>query len=139
MSSALIFQALSHADFESGQAFLRAFTRVLLREASRTAVLLPEITGRLEAFAAGRIEYANLDLLFACLSDLCAVSEKPVVLMIDEVDNASNHQVFLDFLAQLRRYYINREELPVFHSVILAGVYDIKKAAFVVFYKRMKN
>lgn len=122
----LDFQALSHADFESEQAFLRAFTRVLLREASRTAVLLPEITGRLEAFAAGRIEYANLDLLFECLSDLCAVSEKPVVLMIDEVDSASNHQVFLDFLAQLRRYYINREEWPIFQSVILAGVYDIK-------------
>ncbi|MDE6221158.1 MAG: 9-O-acetyl-N-acetylneuraminate esterase, partial [Lachnospiraceae bacterium] len=47
-------------------------------------------------------------------------------LMIDEVDNASNNQVFVDFLAQLRGYYLSREDSPIFHSVILAGVYDIK-------------
>ena len=46
--------------------------------------------------------------------------------MIDEVDSASNNQVFLDFLAQLRGYYINRDRKPTFWSVILAGVYDIK-------------
>lgn len=46
--------------------------------------------------------------------------------MIDEADQASNHQVFLDFLGQMREYYMNREEMSAFHSVILAGVYDIK-------------
>lgn len=33
----------------------------------------------------------------------CKSSPKPVVLMIDEVDSASNNQAFLDFLAQLRK------------------------------------
>ena len=47
-------------------------------------------------------------------------------MMIDEVDSATNNQVFLDFLAMLRSYYLEREDLPIFHSVILAGVYDIK-------------
>lgn len=46
--------------------------------------------------------------------------------MIDEVDSASNNQVFLDFLAQLRAQYIERDIQPTFRSVILAGVYDIK-------------
>ena len=46
--------------------------------------------------------------------------------MIDEVDSASNNQVFIDFLSQLRGYYLNRENNPIFHSVILAGVYDVK-------------
>ena len=46
--------------------------------------------------------------------------------MIDEVDSAANNQVFIDFLAQLRGYYIQRDEKPSFQSVILAGVYDIK-------------
>ena len=46
--------------------------------------------------------------------------------MIDEVDSASNNQVFLDFLAQLRGYYLERDHMPVFHAVVLAGVYDIK-------------
>ncbi|MBP1591220.1 MAG: 9-O-acetyl-N-acetylneuraminate esterase, partial [Oscillospiraceae bacterium] len=52
----------------------------------------------------------------------------PVVLMIDEVDSASNNQVFLDFLAQLRDGYISRNTkgIPAFHSVILAGVNDVK-------------
>lgn len=31
-----------------------------------------------------------------------------------------------DFLAQLRSYYLDRENSPAFWSVILAGVYDIK-------------
>lgn len=43
-----------------------------------------------------------------------------------EVDSASNNLVLLDFLAQLRMHYLNREEVPTFRSVILAGVYDIK-------------
>ena len=46
--------------------------------------------------------------------------------MVDEVDSASNNQVFVDFLAQLRSHYLERKNKPVFYSVILAGVYDIK-------------
>ena len=68
----------------------------------------------------------NLTELFIQLSQLCATSEKPIVLMIDEVDSASNNQVFIDFLAQLRDYYLDRKQTAVFQSVILAGVYDIK-------------
>lgn len=68
----------------------------------------------------------GLDDLFECLSRICADASKPIILMIDEVDSASNNQVFIDFLAHLRSYYLQREEMPIFHSVILAGVYDIK-------------
>ena len=49
--------------------------------------------------------------------------------MIDEVDSASNNQVFLDFLALLRLQYLDREDDPdnaAFRSVILAGVTDIR-------------
>ena len=42
------------------------------------------------------------------------------------MDNASNNQIFLDFLAQIRGYYINRDVKPTFQSVILSSVYDIK-------------
>lgn len=64
--------------------------------------------------------------LFQGISAICAVSPKPIVLMIDEVDSASNNQVFLDFLAQLRGYYLQRHKQPTFQSVILAGVHDIR-------------
>ena len=46
--------------------------------------------------------------------------------MIDEVDSSTNNQVFLDFLAQIRSAYLERDEIPAFQSVILAGVYDVK-------------
>lgn len=71
-------------------------------------------------------EEFTLRILFKKLGKLCAASDKPVVLVIDEVDSASNNQVFLDFLAQLRAQYIRRFQQPAFQSVILAGVYDIK-------------
>ena len=44
--------------------------------------------------------------LFICISEWCMESERPVILFIDEVDQASNNQIFLDFLAQLRLYYL---------------------------------
>ena len=76
------------------------------------------------------LDTANRDFslyeLFEALSSICGASLLPVVLIIDEVDSASNNQVFLDFLAQLRNCYIERDEIPTFQSVILSGVYDIK-------------
>jgi len=49
-------------------------------------------------------------------------------LMIDEVDQASNNRVFLKFLSMLRTKYLLRGSGDdyTFHSVILAGVYNIK-------------
>lgn len=71
-------------------------------------------------------EQFELVELFQALSNLCASVPKKIVLMIDEVDSATNNQVFLDFLAQLRGYYINRNRFATFQSVILAGVCDIR-------------
>ena len=73
-----------------------------------------------------RREDFELQELFEDLSDLCRNMPKDIVLMVDEVDSAANNQVFIDFLAQLRGYYIQRDDKPTFRSVILAGVYDIK-------------
>ncbi len=41
--------------------------------------------------------------LFMCISEWCMESERPVVMLIDEVDQASNNQVFLDFLSHLKK------------------------------------
>ena len=59
---------------------------------------------------------------------VCRESDVPYVLMIDEVDKASNHLVFLDFLGKLREKFLARRigKDFTFHSVILAGVHDIK-------------
>ena len=59
---------------------------------------------------------------------VCRDSESKYVLMIDEVDKASNNTVFLNFLSMLRTKYLARQVGKgfTFHSAILAGVYDIR-------------
>ncbi|MCP4104636.1 MAG: AAA family ATPase [Desulfobacteraceae bacterium] len=51
-----------------------------------------------------------------------------VVLLVDEVDKSSGNQLFLTFLGMLRNKYLQRSKGQdyTFHSVILAGVHDIK-------------
>lgn len=60
------------------------------------------------------------------ISQLCKEADRPVVLMIDEVDQACSFDIFITFLGMLRKKYLARRKQPTFHSVILAGVYDIK-------------
>ena len=122
----LDFQRLSSSDFRDEASFVMAFAREIVAVADRKSEVPQEIKAELKAFADGTIKNAVLALLFGCLNQWCRVSEKKVVLMIDEVDHASNNQVFLDFLALLRVNYIDRDEIPTFHSVILASVYDVK-------------
>ena len=61
-------------------------------------------------------------------TELCRMADKKVILTVDEVDKASDNQVFLSFLGMLRDQYIsrNKRSLPTFYSVILVGVHDIK-------------
>lgn len=71
---------------------------------------------------------ATLKDVSKAISKFVKGSKFPVVLIIDEVDKASNNQLFLSFLGMLRNKYIlaNDEMDYTFHSVILAGVHDIK-------------
>lgn len=122
----LDFQMISNADFEKEQYFTEAFSREILDVIKGQEKIPGEIIEELKEFSSGRIANATLSRLFHCLQRWCQVSEKKIILMIDEVDSASNNQIFLDFLAQLRGRYINRDRKPTFQSVILAGVYDVK-------------
>lgn len=71
-------------------------------------------------------EKFNLAKLSRIFTELCKTLDKPIVMMIDEVDSACNNQVFIDFLAVLRAGYMKRSRMKAFQSVILAGVYDVK-------------
>lgn len=136
----LDFQLLSSGDFADENNFVEAFAREIVdvmenkcggrqkeeKVLDDTEDFPEEIAESMRVFAAGKAEKMTLSVLFYHLSDWCRQSVKPLVLVIDEVDSASNNQVFLDFLAQLRGYYIRRDKKPTFQSVILAGVYDIR-------------
>lgn len=122
------FQLMSTAAFADEQTFVIKFAAYLVnllsglgwKAENMDEEALKGLVSIMEA------EKPTLDILFRELSRLCQSAGKPMVLIIDEVDSASNYQVFLDFLAQLRGYYLKREQNPTLHSVILAGVYDIK-------------
>lgn len=116
------FQFLDASDFENARTFVKAFCRELLRRYRKN--LDSEMKEQIQSMR-NSDTYVLADL-FGCLSEWCEESTKPVILMIDEVDSASNNQVFLDFLAQLRGYYLDRHDTPTFQSVILAGVHDIR-------------
>ena len=124
------FQMLGAGEFETegtfALSFARLFLRVLKRNSAQMSGELKSAVGNLEKIVREEPGGFRLQWLFDELSDICMAADRPIVLMIDEVDSASNNQVFLDFLAQLRAYYIDRDMQPTFQSVILAGVYDVK-------------
>ncbi len=119
---------MSDAKFQNENVFSIAFANGFLWDIKKYKLSdsLKEATDFLKEELRDHRDELELVELFRHLSLICGASEKPIVLLIDEVDSAANNQVFLDFLGQLRGYYINRDEEPTFQSVILAGVYDVK-------------
>lgn len=127
------FQELGSTGFQDEAVFTEAFSGMTIEafaaagiggaEMEEVRTLLGPMTGLEKREEGIRVHLMGL---FGRLSVICGHAPKPVVMMIDEVDSASNNQVFIDFLALLRRYYLDRDKTPIFHSVILAGVYDIK-------------
>lgn len=124
------FQKIGAASFKDENIFAKTFAvyfvSVIKNLLPKDNEQLKSAVNNLQNTVDKESENFSLFSLFLCLSKICESSDKPIVLMIDEVDSASNNQVFLDFLAQLRGYYIDRDETSTFWSVILAGVYDIK-------------
>ncbi len=125
---AMDFQLMSNANFADEQTFVIKFINYMEDLFSEQEMFREKMDA--EAFNnlifLKEKEEVSIDMLFRGLSKLCGASEKPIVMIIDEVDSVSNNQVFIDFLAMLRGYYLGREEKAAFHSVILAAVYDIK-------------
>ncbi|MCD8131978.1 MAG: ATP-binding protein [Lachnospiraceae bacterium] len=119
----LDFQTMSTMSFEDEQAFVAAFSEELLD----SVAAFPEgIEEQFLEFVEGTARINSLNSLFRVIKSWCRKKDRGVVLIIDEVDTATNNQVFLDFLAQLRAYYLKRPKAATFQSVILAGVYDIR-------------
>lgn len=127
----LDFQTIGSAMYETEDAFARAFASCFLEEfmeITEWTDRMMEQIHKLEKSLEDPEHYFYLMQLFRNLTALCRLSQRPVILLIDEIDYAADHQVFLDFLSQLRNYYLQRERkgTVTFHSVILAGVCDVK-------------
>lgn len=124
------FQTFGNAKFKNENTFSisfgSSFLRALKRNKPITTDEFRDAIARLQKIIDELPQNFELKELFEELSDICDIADKRIILMIDEVDSATNNQVFLDFLSQLRAYYIDRDIQPTFQSVILAGVYDVK-------------
>jgi len=125
----LDFQGLGNASFRTEESFCRGFVKLILTKLEYRQNTVPEdVEEQMEGFISAKNKDSKLEDLMRLMRRWCRASKLPIVLMIDEVDSATNNQVFLDFLAQLRDGYISRDTdgIPAFQSVILAGVTDVK-------------
>lgn len=121
------FEGLGESAFESESAFCRTLCELLYDTVIYEEV--PTLDEKVKQVIIDSVKQNKIEDMMSLsnlISDICRNSEIPVVLMIDEVDQASNHKVFIDFLGMLRSKFLKRNTRPVFQSVILAGVYDIK-------------
>ena len=122
------FEKFGKTEFSSEDALAYHFVNSLYKKIRNIKALNESVKNILQKIVAdnSQRESIKFDSLSDCIIDICEQSDKPVVLIIDEVDSASNYESFIKLLRMFREKYLNRKESPTFKSVILAGVYDIK-------------
>ena len=114
------FQGVGDKGFESEEAFCKMFLG-LVCDSLQFSSVKEEYREEWEDDSV-----TDFTMLKRHITKMC--KGKKVVLMIDEVDKTSHNRVFLHFIGMLReKFLLYREDMDyTFHSVILAGVYDIK-------------
>jgi hypothetical protein len=116
------FEGIGDLIFEKEQSFSKTILKIFA----------DSIEFNYEKYAAFLYEMAaevnDLKDVSKAITKFCKIIDRNVVIFIDEVDKSSNNQLFLSFLGMLRNKFLLRQQGKdkTFHSVILAGVYDIK-------------
>jgi len=113
------FEGIGDVIFEEESNFSKGFVKILEKYSS---VYAPDLVSFLKETDA----VTTLDELADLITAFVNRTDKKVVLMIDEVDKSSNNQLFISFLAMLRNKYLERDTFNTFHSIVLAGVHDVK-------------
>lgn len=116
----LSFQGIGDESFASSELFCRSFVKQVTH-ALRFSTASEDYIRMWDDSDVTGIEQLSRHITKMC-------EDKKLVLFIDEVDRTSNNRVFLHFIDMLREKFLARrlERDYTFHSVILAGVYDIK-------------
>ena len=123
------FQDITDADYIDESEFVKGLAGVLCDTKDSMGIPISDEYYNLFKELSAQTQTVKLNDIFRIFDKLCKENPKPVVWMIDEVDTATNNQVFLDFLGKLRSGYLKKEKNPrykTFQSVILAGVTDVK-------------
>lgn len=119
------FEGVGDSYFEDASTANAAFLR-LLRQNAQWTNEEEKIKNILDEVAPRGLKSVDSFDFADIVAELCTQSSKPVVILIDEVDQAGNNDGFIKFLGGLRNMFLNRTTHPTFQSVILAGVYDVK-------------
>ena len=114
------FEGIGNAMFQDEQAFGKGFTSLLGQMVEESA---PDYK---EWYDTESKSVHNLESLSLLITKLSKKIPEKLVLLIDEVDQSSNNQLFVLFLAMLRNKYLQRSRYKTFHSIVLAGVHDVK-------------
>ena len=117
------FEGVGESPFQSEEAFARLFVSLM-----KEVLWYSKADESLMALLDKSVP-KDMDGLSRLISEFCMASPKPVLLLIDEVDKSSDNQLFLSFIGMLREMYLQRNKRGLnstFHSVVLAGVYDVK-------------
>ena len=123
------FEGLDIASYETDTSLAYAMLELMEMEAMKNdnnvSISVQTIVSQaVQSF--GQTRMIHLNRMVMLIAQMCKDAHSPLVLIIDEVDQASNYDSFVRILGLLRKMYLDRESMPAFQSVILAGVYDIK-------------
>lgn len=118
----LSFEGLGDLIFSSEELFVKEFLNILAESIRLTS---PDLSEYMEK-ASNKV--LNFRELSKEITKATQKTDKKFVLMIDEVDKHGSNQIFVNLLGMLRSKYLAQLEGSdkTFHSVILAGVHDIK-------------
>ena len=122
------FEGISDSTFADEEKLYSMFVWLLVQQFKWVPLkgLDEEVGNEIKSFYDTHRERCSEMELADFISTIYHRNKKPLVLLIDEVDQAGNHVSFIKFLGLLRGMYLRRNIVPTFQSVILAGVYDIK-------------
>ena len=117
------FEGVGDESFHGQDTFVKTFAKLMLEEL--------ENSSESEQYKAiwDDDSIKNFNALNKAITTFCQTYQKPVVLLIDEVDKSSDNETFIGFIGMLRNLYLRRDDKGLdstFLSVVLAGVYDIK-------------
>jgi hypothetical protein len=115
------FEGLGVENFSNAQNFFGSFVHLInkaLENSGNGNILIK----------CEKLMLETLSSLSDLISEFVSKADRKVVLIIDEVDKASNYELFINFLGMLRNKYLSavKNQDQTFFSVILAGVHDIK-------------
>ena len=111
------FEGIGDLVFQDEKLFCSTFVKLLASDAP------PRLK---KWFLEQATQINNLSDLSEAITLIAEKVKKRSVVFIDEVDKSSNNQLFISFLAMLRNKYLTRSKKKTFHSVVLAGLHDVK-------------